>query len=84
MAIQALERLIKPMGPIESWDAATSDAVSSDAELLASLQAGQVEALRTLYQRYGRLVYTLARRILHSDEEAEEITQDVFLTLFCH
>ncbi|MEM7796298.1 MAG: sigma-70 family RNA polymerase sigma factor [Cyanobacteria bacterium P01_C01_bin.118] len=82
MAIQALERLIKPMGPIESWEDTASDAVSSDAELLASLRAGQVEALRTLYQRYGRLVYTLSRRILHSDEEAEEITQDVFLTLW--
>ena len=82
MAIQALERLIKPMGPIESWEDTASDAISSDAELLASLQAGRVEALRTLYQRYGRLVYTLSRRILHSDEEAEEITQDVFLTLW--
>ncbi|MEO0395463.1 MAG: sigma-70 family RNA polymerase sigma factor [Cyanobacteria bacterium P01_A01_bin.137] len=69
------------MGPIESWGA-TDDTVSSDAALLASLRAGQVESLRTLYQRYGRLVYTLSRRILHSDEEAEEITQDVFLTLW--
>ena len=83
MAIQTLERLIKPMGPIESWeDTAKSDVISSDADLLASLRAGQIEALRTLYQRYGRLVYTLSRRILHSDEEAEEITQDVFLTLW--
>lgn len=82
MAIQALERLIKPMGPIESWEDTDSDAVFSDADLLASLRAGRVEALRTLYQRYGRLVYTLSRRILHSDEEAEEITQDVFLTLW--
>ncbi|MEO0431123.1 MAG: sigma-70 family RNA polymerase sigma factor [Cyanobacteria bacterium J06656_5] len=69
------------MGPIESWEA-TDDTVSSDAALLASLRAGQVESLRVLYQRYGRLVYTLSRRILHSDEEAEEITQDVFLTLW--
>ncbi|MBX2863681.1 MAG: sigma-70 family RNA polymerase sigma factor [Leptolyngbyaceae cyanobacterium MAG.088] len=71
------------MGPIESWeDTATSDGTSSDTDLLVSLRAGQVEALRTLYQRYGRLVYTLCRRILHSDEEAEEITQDIFLTLW--
>ncbi len=70
------------MGPIDSWDDTALVSVSSDADLLASLRAGQVEALRTLYQRYGRLVYTLSRRILHSDEEAEEITQDVFLTLW--
>ncbi|MEA5466169.1 sigma-70 family RNA polymerase sigma factor [Leptothoe sp. PORK10 BA2] len=70
------------MGPIESWEGTVSDPISSDADLLASLRAGQVESLRTLYQRYGGLVYTLARRILHSDEEAEEITQDVFITLW--
>ncbi|MBT9317250.1 sigma-70 family RNA polymerase sigma factor [Leptothoe spongobia] len=70
------------MGPIESWEDTASEAMASDADLLASLRAGQVESLRTLYQRYGRLVYTLSRRILHSDEEAEEITQDVFLTLW--
>ena len=81
IAIQALECLIKPMGPIESWEN-TATSASSDADLLASLRAGQVEALRTLYQRYGRLVFTLSRRILHSDEEAEEITQDVFITLW--
>ncbi|MGD1952564.1 MAG: hypothetical protein ACFB14_23405, partial [Leptolyngbyaceae cyanobacterium] len=63
MAIQTLERLIKPLGPSESWeDTAKSDVISSDADLLASLRAGQIEALRTLYQRYGRLVYTLSRR----------------------
>ena len=82
MVSQAWECLIKPMGPMESWEEATSDTSSPDAELLGSLKTGQVEALRTLYQRYGRLVYTLARRILRSDEEAEEITQDVFLTLW--
>lgn len=82
MAIQALECQIKPMGPTKSWEDTASDTPCSDADLLASLRAGQVEALRTLYQRYGRLVYTLSRRILHSDEEAEEITQDVFITLW--
>lgn len=67
---------------MESWEAAASDPTTSDAELVAALKMGTVEALRHLYQRYGRLVYTLARQILHSDEEAEEITQDVFLTLW--
>ncbi|MEM9806869.1 MAG: sigma-70 family RNA polymerase sigma factor [Cyanobacteria bacterium P01_D01_bin.56] len=82
MVSQTWECLIKPMGPMESWEAVEADASSSDADLLASLQVGRVEALRSLYRRYGRLVYTLARRILRSDEEAEEITQDVFLTLW--
>ncbi|MGD1855435.1 MAG: sigma-70 family RNA polymerase sigma factor [Leptolyngbyaceae cyanobacterium] len=70
------------MGPIKSWEDDASTDTASDADLLASLRSGKVEALRSLYQRYGRLVYTLSRRILHSDEEAEEITQDVFITLW--
>ncbi|NEQ50284.1 MAG: RNA polymerase subunit sigma, partial [Leptolyngbya sp. SIO3F4] len=37
------------MGPIESWEDTASTAISSDADLLASLRAGQVESLRTLY-----------------------------------
>ncbi|NEP61499.1 MAG: RNA polymerase subunit sigma, partial [Symploca sp. SIO2G7] len=70
------------MGSTESWEDTASDSTVSDVELLTFLRAGQVDALRALYRRYGRLVYTLSRRILHSDEEAEEITQDVFLTLW--
>jgi RNA polymerase sigma-70 factor (ECF subfamily) len=60
----------------------SSAASISDLELLRVLAAGQVNALGTLYDRYARLVYSLAYRILENSEEAEEITQDVFLTLW--
>lgn len=35
-------------------------------------------AFLEVYDRYARLVYNLARKILRSDQEAEEILQDVF------
>jgi len=54
----------------------------SDQRLIEGLTSGQLGALRAIYQRYARLVYTLAYRVLHSSEEAEEVTQDVFLTLW--
>lgn len=54
----------------------------SDFELLCSLRDGQVEALGNLYDRYSRLVYGLAYKILGNLEEAEDITQEVFLTLW--
>ena len=54
----------------------------TDLELVDSLQSGQLGALQTIYQRYSRLVYTLSYRLLSSREEAEEVTQDVFLTLW--
>jgi RNA polymerase sigma-70 factor (ECF subfamily) len=47
--------------------------------LVANLLAGDEEAIRTVYRRYSRPVYTLGLRLLGSVEAAEELTQDVFL-----
>jgi RNA polymerase sigma-70 factor, ECF subfamily len=54
----------------------------TDADLLHALKAGEVTALGTLYDRYAKLVYGLALKILANPEEAEDITQEVFLTLW--
>ena len=37
------------------------------------------EAVSILYDRYGRLVYTMAIKVVNDVELAEEITQDVFV-----
>lgn len=55
---------------------------ATDFELLQAMQQGQSEALGTLYDRYVRLVYGLALRILENAQEAEDLTQDVFLSLY--
>jgi RNA polymerase sigma-70 factor, ECF subfamily len=52
----------------------------SEEELMRQLVAGDEDAIRTLYSRFGRSVYTLGLRLLGSNEGAEELTQDVFLT----
>lgn len=46
---------------------------------MAELLAGDERAVRDLYARFGRPVYTMGLRILGSPEAAEELTQDVFL-----
>lgn len=51
----------------------------SEQELMQQLVAGNEEAIRSLYARFGRSVYTLGMRLLGSSEGAEELTQDVFL-----
>jgi RNA polymerase sigma-70 factor (ECF subfamily) len=51
----------------------------SEQELMHQLVAGDERAIRTVYSRFGRSVYTLALRLLGSSEAAEELTQDVFL-----
>lgn len=53
-----------------------------DEDVLAALRGGHTQALDVLYDRYARLVYGLAYRILGNAEEAEDITQDVFLTFW--
>ncbi|NJO41827.1 MAG: sigma-70 family RNA polymerase sigma factor [Cyanobacteria bacterium CRU_2_1] len=55
---------------------------ASDAELIQSLRAGQQQALGILYDRYGGLVYTVAMKILNQPDEAEDLTQEVFLTFW--
>jgi RNA polymerase sigma-70 factor, ECF subfamily len=62
-----------------------SDAVQAptDDELLGALATDPQWAIGGLYDRYARLVYGLARAVLSSTQEAEDVTQEVFLGL-CH
>jgi len=54
----------------------------SDAELMAHLQAGCNDALAVLFDRYHRLVLSIALRIVRDPGEAEDVTQSVFLEIF--
>src|SRR5687768_15651257 len=47
--------------------------------LMQQLLAGDERAIRILYGRFARPVYTLGFRLLGSAESAEELAQDVFL-----
>ena len=46
---------------------------------MEGLLSGDEDAIRTLYARFGRPVYSLGLRLLGSKEAAEELAQDVFL-----
>lgn len=54
----------------------------ADAELLAALAVDREKALGALYDRYAGLVYGLAMKVLGAPSEAEDLTQEIFLT-FC-
>ena len=55
---------------------------SSDEELMEHLRQGQNDALSVLFDRYYRLVFSVAIRILRDHGEAEDLMQDVFLDVF--
>ncbi len=57
-------------------------AESTDSEVWQALLSGTPQALQLFYERYGTLVYRLALRILTNPQEAEDLTQDIFLTLW--
>jgi RNA polymerase sigma factor (sigma-70 family) len=47
--------------------------------LVARARAGDLSALEHLYRTYERPVYTLARRLTRSAEDAEDVLQETFL-----
>ena len=57
---------------------------SQDMVLTTRLEAGDEEALAEVWQRYGPLVFGLARRVTGDPATAEDVTQEVFVTLWQH
>jgi RNA polymerase sigma-70 factor (ECF subfamily) len=56
----------------------------ADPDLVIQLAAGSQEALAALYDRYGRLAYSVALRILGDPGRAEDAVQDAFLKIWTH
>lgn len=54
----------------------------SDADLVQQTLAGKIAAYDELVNRYHRLVYHLAYRMLDNREDASDATQDAFLRAF--
>ena len=54
----------------------------SDEELIKAVTAGHHDALTVLFDRYHRLVFSVAFRIVRDPGEADEVVQTVFLDIF--
>ncbi len=53
----------------------------TDEAVFNAFVRGDVAALGILYDRYGLLVYRLIYRMLNNAQEAEDLTQEIFLSL---
>jgi RNA polymerase sigma-70 factor (ECF subfamily) len=60
-----------------------NDAVD-DATLVSRAKAGELAAFEELVQRHEGAVYSLARRILQNQHDAEDITQQAFVNALEH
>jgi RNA polymerase sigma-70 factor (ECF subfamily) len=61
---------------------AVADAVGNDGALLRLIASGNSAALETLYARYGRACFSLARRIVADVTLAQDVVQEVFLAVW--
>ncbi len=58
------------------------DILSTDIELVTSLQADNIEAFDLIYERYSKRLYSFGLKYLKSNAEAEELVQSVFLKVW--
>ena len=70
------------MAPTPRADEARSEASLGDLELVERLRGADSSALELLMERYSPRIYRVAFGITRNHAEAEEVVQDVFLTLF--
>lgn len=52
-----------------------------DQSLIAGLQRGEPSAVEALVDRYGAWIHRVASRLLNDSRDAEEVTQDVLMTI---
>jgi RNA polymerase sigma-70 factor (ECF subfamily) len=54
----------------------------SDCDLVRLMQEGDEQAIVGLYDRYSRLVYYVALRVLRNSASAEDVLQEIFMQLW--
>jgi len=53
-----------------------------DAALLVLVQRGDEQAMASLFDRYSRVVYSVALRVLRDPASAEDVLQEVFMQIW--
>jgi RNA polymerase sigma-70 factor (ECF subfamily) len=63
-------------------NANTLAAPNEDAGLLAKIQGGEEGAMGILYDRYSKMVYSVALRVLRDTAAAEDVMQEIFMQVW--
>ena len=79
---RAILRAVEPAASNPAAERWRTLNAQSDECLAANLLAGEQDALAVLFDRYHRLVYSVAVRIVHDPGEAEEVVQTAFLDCY--
>ena len=54
----------------------------TDKQLVALIKKGNMDAFEEVVEKYEIKAFNLAMRFMRNQEDAEEVVQDVFVTLF--
>jgi RNA polymerase sigma-70 factor, ECF subfamily len=54
----------------------------ADKDLMPLIEVGDAEAFAALYDRHGRMAYTLAYRMMGEKQEAEDVVQEAFIKVW--
>ncbi|HME32798.1 MAG TPA: sigma-70 family RNA polymerase sigma factor [Terriglobales bacterium] len=69
------------MEPVAKSPLGRSD-TADEMRLIARLRAGDQQAMSELYDRYAKVVYAVALRVMQDAAAAEDVLQDIFLQLW--
>lgn len=67
---------------MQTFEGENSPEELSDEALLSAIAGGAVWAMDSLYQRYSRILYSLAYRMVADHQIAEDLLQDSFLSVW--
>lgn len=68
----------REMGLVSSPPPSAQD----DAALLVQVQRGEQQAMAVLFDRYSKVVYSVALRVLRDPASAEDVLQEVFMQIW--
>src|SRR5271165_5376218 len=69
------------MEPVEKTSRSRGEA-ADEMRLIARIRVGEQQAMSELYDRYSKVVYAVALRVLQDAAAAEDVLQDIFLQLW--
>lgn len=56
--------------------------MANDGELVRRLKSREPKAMADLYDRYGRITYSVVLRVVHNSQVAEDLVQETFLRVW--
>ena len=56
--------------------------LTDDGQLLSRIQSGDEDAMASIFDRYSKVVYSVALRVLRDPATAEDVLQDIFVQIW--